>query len=647
MLLYATGIGLLDHPAWEGLNLERTLQPGALLGPYEILEEVGAGGMGRVYKARDTRLGRIVAVKVLNAAFSHRLRIEGRAISALNHPHVCALYDIGDREGYLVMEYVEGESLAGRLARGPLPFEDVLRYGEEIADALAAAHAQGIVHRDLKPANIMITASGVKVLDFGVARIARDEETPSGGVAGTAAYMSPSQLNGNPADERSDIFALGLVLYEMAAGTRYSDGSPDSLAALPAGLANLVRQCLRKDAAARVQHMEEVRSALRRLRSQPAAAAGRRFRKLRTAGAFVLAAALVVLAQRFAPLGARRTPPAPAAATGDLAQVRSTAVRRPPAPSQPAAAAPQGRTQLPVPPPQSVAPKTRAAPAATSPEPPSLFQLASYPGVERDPSISPDGSRVAFSWQSRAHGGFGIYVKTLQKEQPATELTQGYEDWGPAWSPDGRSIAFRRKGGQWGIYRVAASGGPAQLVAPIRPQGQETLPEMSWSHDGQWIAAPDRAPGGGTQIFLFPAAAGEKRELTVNLTGTDHAPAFSPDGKSLAYASCLGSVYPCAIHVIDFDRHLAPKLQRMVTEQTWYIRGIAWLPGGRGLVYAGAPQVSMSTSLWRLPLRPPGPPERIDLAGSRARHPALSPGGGLLAFTNLGTWRVMLIRNFQ
>ncbi len=174
MLRHASGTGLLDRPAWDGLRFDSQLAAGMCLGPYEILEEAGAGGMGRVYKARDTRLGRMVAIKVLNAEFSDRFQAEARAISALNHPHVCGLHDIGEQDGmaYLVMEYVEGESLAARLARGPMPVEEVVRYGEEIADALAAAHAQGIVHRDLKPDNIMITKSGAKVLDFGVARMA-------------------------------------------------------------------------------------------------------------------------------------------------------------------------------------------------------------------------------------------------------------------------------------------------------------------------------------------------------------------------------------------------------------------------------------------------------------------------------------------
>ncbi len=261
MLRYADGSGVLDAPACLGLGLEMERAPGSHVGPYEILVEIGAGGMGRVYKARDTRLGRIVAIKVLNAEFSDRLETEGRAVSAMNHPHVCALYDIGHQEStaYLVMEYIEGESLATHLSRGALPLDSVLRFGAQIAGALAAAHAQGIIHRDLKPANIMITDCGVKVLDFGVARTSQEDSAP-GAVVGTAAYMSPSQWNGMPADARSDIFALGLVLCEMVTGVRATRESPSKPVNVPSAFADLIDRCLQPDAARRISSMDEVRA---------------------------------------------------------------------------------------------------------------------------------------------------------------------------------------------------------------------------------------------------------------------------------------------------------------------------------------------------------------------------------------------------
>src|SRR5512143_3441585 len=220
---------------------------GARLGPYEVLSSLGAGGMGEVYKARDTRLDRTVAVKVLPEHLSsstelrQRFEREARTISALSHPHICALYDVGNQEGveYLVMEYLEGETLAERLARGRVPLEQTLSYGIEIADALDKAHRQGIIHRDLKPGNIMITKSGIKLLDFGLAKAvgaanpqasmtalptAARELTQEGTILGTFQYMAPEQLEGREADSRSDIFSLGAVLYEMATGRKAFEG---------------------------------------------------------------------------------------------------------------------------------------------------------------------------------------------------------------------------------------------------------------------------------------------------------------------------------------------------------------------------------------------------------------------------------------
>src|ERR1700682_1099995 len=191
----------------------------ASLGPYRIESKLGAGGMGEVYRAVDTRLGRAVAVKIAQKQFIQRFEREALAISSLNHPHICTLYDVGPN--YLVMELCEGESLAARLKRGKLSIQETLRYGAQIADALAAAHAKRITHRDLKPGNIMLVKSGVKVLDFGLARSQQDVTlTGARMVMGTPAYMAPEQRQGKECDARSDIYSLGLVLCEMATGKR-------------------------------------------------------------------------------------------------------------------------------------------------------------------------------------------------------------------------------------------------------------------------------------------------------------------------------------------------------------------------------------------------------------------------------------------
>jgi eukaryotic-like serine/threonine-protein kinase len=216
------------------------LTAGTRLGPYEIATMLGAGGMGEVYAARDTRLNRTVAIKVLpphvasDPELRQRLEREARSIAALNHPQICVLHDVGHDSGtdFLVMEHLQGETLADRLKKGPLPFDQALRYAIEISDALDKAHRQGIVHRDLKPANIMITPAGVKLLDFGLAKAQVQVATPAGlsqaptggTVLGTIQYMAPEQLEGREADARSDIFALGAVLYEMVTGRKAFEG---------------------------------------------------------------------------------------------------------------------------------------------------------------------------------------------------------------------------------------------------------------------------------------------------------------------------------------------------------------------------------------------------------------------------------------
>ncbi len=245
------------------------LTAGTRLGPYEILAPIGAGGMGEVWKATDTRLGRVVAIKVLKGAHSDRFEQEARAIAALNHPHICTLYDIGPN--YLVMEYIEGSPL-----KGPLPVDEALRIAVQIASALEAAHAKGILHRDLKPGNILVTAAGAKLLDFGLAKLTADgDATQTVGISGTPLYMSPEQAEGRVLDTRSDVFSFGAVLYELLSGRRAFDSLGAVLRDEPAPLespaAGIVKRCLSKQAVGRFQSMAGLKAALDQIAAKPAA----------------------------------------------------------------------------------------------------------------------------------------------------------------------------------------------------------------------------------------------------------------------------------------------------------------------------------------------------------------------------------------
>jgi serine/threonine protein kinase len=286
------------------------LAPGTKLGPYEIESLLGAGGMGEVYRAKDPRLGRIVAIKILPEQLANtpearqRFEREARAVSSLSHPNICGLFDVGSQDGieYLVMEYLEGETLAKRLEKGPLPIDQVLRIGSAISDALDKAHRKGIIHRDLKPGNVMLTKSGPKLLDFGLAKSAsevvtnsdtmatlshtpthqpsNDPLTAHGTILGTYQYMSPEQAEGREADARSDIFSLGAMLYEMATGQRAFNGKSAAgvIAAIlerevpavssvqplaPAGFDRLVKKCLAKDPEERWQSAGDLAGELR------------------------------------------------------------------------------------------------------------------------------------------------------------------------------------------------------------------------------------------------------------------------------------------------------------------------------------------------------------------------------------------------
>jgi Tol biopolymer transport system component len=554
------------------------LAKGSRLGPYEIDCLVGFGGMGEVYRARDTRLGRVVAIKVYLEPLRARFEREARAISALNHPNICTLYDIGP--DYLVMELVEGRSLADRLRQGPLPVNQVLQYGAQIADALTTAHAQGIIHRDLKPGNVMETPKGIKLLDFGLAKYATttllgDAETTltvRGAVLGTPAYMAPEQLEGHDCDARTDIFALGLVLFEMAAGSRAFGGSsqaqlisqimhgePAFEKVAPAAFRRLVERCLAKDPAKRWQTASDLKLALEDLGKK-------------TASTRITNGALTATTKR------RRL-------ALMVAVVASALVA--------AALAWTWWT------------RNRSAQIAQSIK---LSPLTTDPGVEQEPSLSPDGSQVAFSWNGPDQANFDIYVKTTKAgvavAAPPLRLTRDpADDTNPVWSPDGSSIAFLRKlnvGNQFGLMLIPALGGQERKLAEVSiPQtGWSYSPYLAWTPDSQSLIITDHASAGRpTGLFLISVRTGEKQQLTFPPSGVigDHCPAVSPDGKTLAFrrahaeGNWRGTIYLLGLDIDGKARGeprevvLAPWVASPNEVFNWSC--VAWTADSRKLVF--------------------------------------------------------------
>jgi eukaryotic-like serine/threonine-protein kinase len=477
------------------------LTPGVRLGPYEIVAPAGAGGMGEVYKARDTRLGRTVAVKVLPAEFANdaklklRFEREAKAISALSHPNICSLFDVG--ESYLVMEYCEGKTLARRIAEGPLPVEQVIEYGIQIASALDKAHRQGIVHRDLKPSNIMLTKSGVKLLDFGLAR-QRNESNPDeataqqltdeGSIPGTVQYMAPEVLQGRPADARSDIFALGLVLYEMTAGVpAFTGSSKASIVAailerspralertVPPALERVVAACLAKDPEDRIQSAHDCALQLRSASLPDERIPRRPF--IRGMAALVLVVVVTVAAAIFS---------------------RSRFARQ-------------------------------GAPTAT------FHRLTNSAGLETAPALSPDAKFIAYV--SSQTGDAEIYSLRIGGYN-ANNLTKsaGSTDAAPAWSPDGQEIAFSSDRDGGGIYRMGASG---ESVRRLTTFGDDP----AWTPDGKDIvfasspSNPFWTKGEG-QLWRVPSAGGKPAQITDRERFDAVHPSCSPNGRRIVFAS--------------------------------------------------------------------------------------------------------------
>lgn len=504
------------------------LTAGTKLGPYEVQSPLGAGGMGEVYRARDTRLDRTVAVKILpthlceNPEFKQRFEREARTISSLNHPHICHLYDIGSQEGtdFLVMEFLDGETLVERLRKGAVPLNELLKVGIEVAEALEVAHRAGIVHRDLKPGNIMLTKSGAKLMDFGLAKptplgtsgvgsapllsAARTMSGPSpasplttaGSIVGTIQYMSPEQIEGKEADARSDIFAFGAVLYEMATGKRAFQGKsqisvasailekdPEPISTTkpltPATLDYLVATCLAKDREERLQSAHDVRLQLKGISlssSSAAAITATRPSRRRRVGMLLASVALL------------------------LAGAGITYLMHPGGSS-----APSVRSYIP-------------------PPPGTTFTLS---GLEIGPvAVSPDGKTLAFSAVDE-QGVTKLWLRPLNAQQ-ATALAGTEDASKPFWSPEGQSLAFVADGK---LKKVSASGGNSETIAD--GVGSESG-GGTWSADGTILFCKERSGA----IYRVASSGGEVSPAT-KLKETERShdePFFLPDGKHFLYA---------------------------------------------------------------------------------------------------------------
>jgi serine/threonine protein kinase len=504
------------------------LAPGARLGPYEIVSALGAGGMGEVYRARDTRLDRQVALKVISADAADdaerlaRFEQEARAAAKLNHTNIVAVFDVGQSPSgpYIVSELLEGESLQQRLARGRLPVRSALSIGAGVARGLAAAHDQGIVHRDLKPANIFVTADGTaKILDFGIAKLRGSDanvaaqaatqtmparpDTAAGVVLGSVGYMAPEQVRGEAADTRADIFAMGCVLYEMLTGRRAFAGNsaietlhailtteppePDG-AAIPAGLDRTIRRCLEKNPAQRFQSAHDLAFALDALGDAPssplsvmAAPVSWRMWRERMAWTFAFLAALAA-ALSFV---VSRTP------TVVPAQVSAVSLLLPPSPPSPT--------------------------------------------IALHPTVAPDGRSVVYAAANK------LWVRPIDAfDSKPLDGSEGASQ--PFWSPDSQTLAFFADGQ---LKKIDAAGGLAQVICPApRPRGG------AWGRDDVIVFSPNQFGG----LYRVSAHGGTPTPVTKappQADGSYRMPHFLPDGRRFVFLITATPRYALAVGSVD------------------------------------------------------------------------------------------------
>ncbi|MCI0656475.1 MAG: serine/threonine-protein kinase, partial [Acidobacteria bacterium] len=610
------------------------LSAGTRLGPYEILAPLGAGGMGEVYRARDTKLDREVAVKVLPAEFAadpdrlRRFEQEARSAGKLNHPNILTVHDLGSHEGspYLVTELIEGETLRERLEKGPLPIAEAVGYAVQFARGIAAAHDQGIFHRDLKPENLFVTPDRrLKILDFGLAKQAPTlpagmsptqaptvmEGTRPGILLGTVSYMSPEQVRGLPADARSDRFAFGAVLYEMLAGRRaFSRDNPvETMAAIlrddppelrairheiPADLADLIRQCLQKAPEQRPPSSPELVKRLEDASWKIAGGGSARRSALRTGAvgaALLMTVALILYA--WMNHGGRGS---------------------------------QLATHV-----------------------PKLLQVTLAEGTEDFPAFSSDSKRLAFS--SESGGVRHIVLKDIEsrKEMPAT--SGEFDEIQPAWMPDGSTLLFvrgRQRGQRLEPGDIFGRYSGGDVWARDLNSGHEVkLIENAFnpapSPDGQSIAV-DAAWVGPTRIWLVDRQGHNPQQITTDSSeAVDHLrPRWSPDGKRIVFQNQERTKVD--VRVVD----LSSKKVVWVTDDAFLDVAPSWSPSGRQIVFSS--YRSGGLNLWRMPVAADGSPagraDQITTGAGQDVDAAYSPDGSRLAFAilrqNASLWELLV-----
>jgi Tol biopolymer transport system component/predicted Ser/Thr protein kinase len=582
---------------------------------YELIEKVGEGGMGVVYKARDTQLDRLVAIKVLPADKvanpDRKLRFvqEAKAASALNHPNIVTIHEIGSDDGadFIVMELIAGRTLDHLIPRGGLKPAEVLKYAIPVADALARAHAAGIVHRDLKPGNIMIGDDGqIKLLDFGLAKLSglhdasdaeltrrESPETEEGRILGTVCYMSPEQAEARKVDGRSDIFSFGSVLYEMATGKRafmgnskistlasILQGDPrpatEIHAGVPRELEKIIQRCMRKDPAWRYQSAADLKISLSDLQREiengvPEAALPAAPQHRGRLWAVALALGLVLGASGawwFASRGERHT-------------------------------------------------------SGYGP----IKALTTYSGLEYEPALSPDGNQVAFSWNGENKDNFDIYVRLVKGGAAVRLTTDPAEDHAPAWSPDGSRLAFLRDNA---IYLISALGGVERKLLQFS-HGSLRVTPLSWSPDGRFLAFSGTEDASAPAIWIASTESGEHHRASTPPKGYywDISPAFSPDGRKLAFVRARDT-YSRAVILQDVDSDGTTQGgQREATNYDMALEDLTWEADGRGLILT-AKQGLEHYGLWRLSLA--GALQPVSIDSEIVRWPSVSRTGNRLAY---------------